>query len=33
VFANFAGMRRYRLYLPSAYRGQQFPLIVMLHGC
>ena len=33
VFANFAGLRRYRLYVPSAYRGQQLPLIVMLHGC
>ncbi|WP_088343587.1 MULTISPECIES: PHB depolymerase family esterase [Rhodomicrobium] len=33
VFANFAGMRNYRLFIPSAYRGQALPLIVMLHGC
>lgn len=33
VFANFAGMRNYRLFIPGAYRGQALPLIVMLHGC
>jgi len=32
-YTNFAGMRAYRLYIPSVYRGQALPLIVMLHGC
>ena len=32
-YANFAGVRSYRLFIPSAWRGQALPLIVMLHGC
>jgi poly(hydroxyalkanoate) depolymerase family esterase len=28
-----AGSMNFKLYVPSRYRGQQLPLIVMLHGC
>src|SRR6185437_4327914 len=31
-YANAAGAREYRLYVPSCYTGQRLPMIVMLHG-
>ncbi len=32
-YANTAGSRRYKVYVPSGYDGQAMPLVVMLHGC
>ena len=33
AYTGSAGSRRYKLFVPSAFRGQPLPLVVMLHGC
>jgi poly(hydroxyalkanoate) depolymerase family esterase len=32
VYTNPAGSRAYKLYIPSRYRGQALPLVIMLYG-
>jgi poly(hydroxyalkanoate) depolymerase family esterase len=32
-YANQAGARPYKLYIPTCYAEQRLPLVVMLHGC
>jgi poly(hydroxyalkanoate) depolymerase family esterase len=33
TYSSAAGSRAYRLFIPSRYRDQPLPLVVMLHGC
>ena len=33
TYSNEAGIRDYKVFVPSKYDGQPLPLIVMLHGC
>lgn len=32
-YTNEVGNRKYKLFIPSGYKGQEIPLVVMLHGC
>lgn len=32
-YGNHVGKRDYKLYIPSSYKGQSMPMVVMLHGC
>lgn len=32
-YSSPSGARQYKLYVPSSYRGDPLPLIIMLHGC
>jgi poly(hydroxyalkanoate) depolymerase family esterase len=32
-YADQAGSRAYKVFVPSGYHGQPLPLVVMLHGC
>ena len=33
LYANEAGSRGYKLYVPASWKGGPLPLVVMLHGC
>lgn len=33
TYSSKLGSRDYKLYVPSGYKGQPLPLVVMLHGC
>ncbi|MCP1677070.1 poly(hydroxyalkanoate) depolymerase family esterase [Natronocella acetinitrilica] len=33
TFSNKGGSLNYKLYVPTAYREQPLPLVIMLHGC
>ena len=33
TYTNEAGSRPYKLYIPSWYQGQAWPLVTLLHGC
>jgi poly(hydroxyalkanoate) depolymerase family esterase len=33
TFTGAVGSRNYKVYVPSGYKGQALPVVVMLHGC